>query len=171
MSLAGLVRDGRKDYGVDMDHVSLCYWSQEGMCRHPKIGNSPATSERCGQCAHFKPRKVAESGDLVESRKVKPFAQRAMSWVKAEVSMIADTPLQPAEYLLRLEVCNACPELKRAEEEDKLGWCTKCGCPEWSRSELTVKARMPKATCPLAMWNESSQRLPLTDTLRGAIHA
>lgn len=154
-----------------MDHVSLCYWSQDGVCRHPKIGNSPATKERCGQCAHFKLRKMDGVQDAIEARKLVPLAQRAKSWVKAEVSVVTDPPLQPAEYLLRLEVCNACPNLKRAKEEDKLGWCTKCGCPEWSRSELTVKARMPKATCPLAMWNESSQRLPLTDTLRGAIHA
>jgi len=156
---------------MGMEHVRNCYWRQEEMCRHPRIGNSPAPEERCNQCAHFKaPMYVPVSVPAVRNSPPS-LVNRAVSWVRAESSLVTHQPLTNEEYLLRLEVCNACPHLRRADEPEKLGWCTKCGCPEWNRSELTVKARMPASTCPLSKWTPDSEKAPLTDTLRGAINA
>jgi hypothetical protein len=154
-----------------MGHVSLCYWNSDQTCRHPKVGNTPASPERCNQCVYFKKR----MGEAATAQPQVPvqlsWAEKAKSYVQAEVSLVTDGPLDKDEYLLRLEVCNACPMLKPAEEPDKLGWCTGCSCPMWGRSELTVKARMPKATCPQSKWNGDSARAPLPEGLRGAINA
>lgn len=158
---------------MDMDDVKRCYWDSDGTCQHPRIGNSPAFEKRCSACTDFK-RKVYHEVRVrpEETGDGKPgLFTKAVSYARAEASLAIKGPLDRDGYLLRLEVCNACPELDRAAEPDRLGWCRACTCPKWSRSELTVKGRMPDATCPRSKWNAESARAPLTEDLRGAINA
>jgi hypothetical protein len=77
---------------------------------------------------------------------------KAVSWIKAEASMIASGPLSDEQYALRIEQCLSCPLLDRHPDADRIGWCKACGCGRKSRAELTVKGRMPKSTCPKGRW-------------------
>ena len=156
---------------MDLDHVSTCFWSREGFCRHPRIGNQEATPERCGPCGHFKPRTLVQVGNLPEPPR-RSLLSRTASYLKAEVSLIAKGPVPNEEFVRRLETCNACPNLNRSEDPVQLGWCSKCGCGDRARAELTIKGRMPASSCPYHLWiKDDAPRAPLPDTLRGAIHA
>lgn len=99
-------------------------------------------------------------------------AQKALSYVKAEVSLALKGPVPKEQWIRRLETCNACENLDRSEAEGELGWCNKCGCGRAARAELTVKGRMPAATCPYHLWiKEEAPRAPLSEELRRAVDA
>lgn len=139
-----------------------CFWNNEGTCRHPRIGNTPASEERCGSCDQIKI--IPVTAVSVPSRRDpvpepvpvhhKSLLEKAASWVKAEVSMVTQGPLDDERYQKRIDACLACPKLQRSEEPGKVGWCKACGCGQNVRAELTVKARMPKATCPVNAWDK-----------------
>lgn len=74
------------------------------------------------------------------------------NYIKAEASVIIDGPLAPEAVALRLAQCRACPALRPAETAEMVGYCSACGCPDWRRSALAVKATMPAAKCPLLRW-------------------
>jgi hypothetical protein len=148
---------------MDMEPVD-CFWLRGTRCTHPRVGGKPCG----GPCEQIKPRNPGHAGRSVPLT----FAQKALSYAKAEASLLVKGPVGVDELVRRLETCNACDHLKRAEEPGKLGWCTKCGCGEKSRAELTVKGRMPAASCPFGLWrNEEAPRRPLSDELRSAIDA
>lgn len=50
---------------------------------------------------------------------------------------------------VRLTICESCEFMAMVEGER---YCAACDCPTWQRSELTVKARMARAPCPLGKW-------------------
>lgn len=134
-----------------------CYWNRNGTCRHPKIGNTPASEERCGACDRF--RKPVDPEALRERAEIPPHAvkrpnilEKAASWAQAEASLFTAGPVGDEEYRLRIEVCSSCDRLDKAAEDGKVGWCKACGCGRGARAELTVKARMPKAKCPIKAW-------------------
>jgi hypothetical protein len=94
--------------------------------------------------------------------KTPSLVSKALSWAKAEISRAIQGPVPDAEYQDRLEICNGCPKLQRSTEEGKLGWCGACGCGQRARAELTVKATMPEAKCPIQAWGSlSAKRVPL----------
>lgn len=156
---------------MDLDHVSTCFWNLEGTCRHPRIGNKEAVAERCEPCDSHRPKRLVQVGLSPELPR-RSLLSKATSWAKAEASLVVKGPVTNDEFLRRLETCNGCPDLKRSEDPTKLGWCSKCGCGDRARAELTIKGRMPAATCPYHLWLKPDvPRVPLTDTLRGAIHA
>jgi hypothetical protein len=158
-----------------------CFWNKEGTCRHPRIGNTPAFPERCGSCAmqrivplnirpieekasRFQEAKREERRQAVAELKPKVpgIVSKALSWAKAEISKVVKGPVADDEYRDRLEICNGCPKLQRSSEEGKLGWCTACGCGTKGRAELTIKATMPEAKCPIQAWGSlSAKRVPL----------
>ena len=72
-------------------------------------------------------------------------------YAKAEYSRII-APLDPQIAADRIEVCKSCEFLAPSPELGKVGYCKSCNCPRWSRSEITVKATMPAATCPRNKW-------------------
>lgn len=74
---------------------------------------------------------------------------KAASWIKAEASRVLEGDLPEDQYQARLKACRACPKLKAG---DPVGWCGACGCGTRRRAELSIKAKMPKATCPLKKW-------------------
>jgi hypothetical protein len=88
---------------------------------------------------------------------------KAAAWMKAEASLRMSGPLPDDQYALRIKACTACPELD-AVADPQVGWCKKCGCGRNARAELTIKARMPAATCPLNKWPTVDER-PQGDTI------
>lgn len=81
----------------------------------------------------------------------KSFLGKVISYVKAEASLLLGS-LGKDKYLDRIEKCKTCPALIPSSVPEELGWCSACGCGKSRRAELTVKARMPAATCPLKRW-------------------
>ena len=81
--------------------------------------------------------------------------RKAASWAAAEASQVISGPLPDDQYEARIAVCRACDQLDAAAAP-LVGHCKSCGCGKAARAELTVKARMPKATCPKAKWPTSS---------------
>lgn len=82
----------------------------------------------------------------------KNLVQKAVSYVRAEASQVIQGSVGDALYEERIRICQACPRMKKAVEPGKVGWCQACGCSESARAELTVKARMPQAKCPVNAW-------------------
>jgi hypothetical protein len=82
---------------------------------------------------------------------------KAISYVRAELSgVISKTPDE--KYAARIDACMSCPQFQKAEEDGKIGWCKACGCSQNSRAELSVKARMPAARCPLKKWDGTTSK-------------
>jgi|LauGreDrversion4_2_1035121.scaffolds.fasta_scaffold44459_1 hypothetical protein len=76
---------------------------------------------------------------------------KAASWAKAEASLLTSGPLTDEQYEARIAVCRACEHLN-AKPAPLVGHCKVCGCNNNARAELTVKGRMPAATCPKGKW-------------------
>lgn len=76
---------------------------------------------------------------------------KAVLWAMAEVSQMVNGKLDDAQYQGRIDACQSCDALD-AREAPLVGYCKACGCGQNSRSELTVKGRMPGATCPKNKW-------------------
>ena len=81
---------------------------------------------------------------------------KATSYLKAEASQILLGKVDDTKYNARIAECRKCEHLKETEE-DEIGFCGRCGCGTNPRARLTVKARMPKATCPLSKWREQKE--------------
>lgn len=115
-----------------------------GKCLAGRYGGQPSLG-CCRVCLAegnaTKPPEPAPSG----------FLARAASYIKAEASMAIAGPLNDAAYNQRIDTCNACTSLQR-EPAPLVGWCSSCGCGTGARAELTIKGRMPAATCPLGKW-------------------
>lgn len=77
--------------------------------------------------------------------------QKAASWAKAEMSQVINGPLPDEQYEARIATCRACDQLDAADAP-LVGHCKSCGCGKAARAELTIKARMPAATCPKGKW-------------------
>lgn len=88
----------------------------------------------------------------VERTKAPPakMLQKAASWVKAEASRFTQE-LAEGQYEARLATCRAC-EFLNPRDEPQVGFCKACGCGESARAELTIKGKMPAATCPKGKW-------------------
>jgi hypothetical protein len=164
-----------------------CFWNTDGICKHPMMGGVDATEERCRQCSFFsrasreanqdpetheemlKKRALWEQDQRhreEESRQKSVFEQAA-SWAKAEISQVLRGPVDDETYRMRLETCNACFRLDR-KPDTGLGFCKACGCGNNARAELTVKAKMPEAKCPIQAWGDpAAPRAPLPDTFGG----
>ena len=76
---------------------------------------------------------------------------RAAAWIKAERSMMVSGPLDDARYEARIAACQSCEFLDPAPA-DPVGFCKACSCGRSFRAALTVKGRMPAATCPKGKW-------------------
>lgn len=70
------------------------------------------------------------------------------SWLDAEQSLAADGPVSDETFAARVAECRTCPHL-RTHRSDPVGYCGECGCGAAARAMLTIKGRMPRATCPL----------------------
>ena len=104
---------------------------------HDDFAQGFSTVERLGD--HPCPEDPATPGPLA----------KAVSWIRAEASRVLEGDVPEDQYQARLEACRACPKLKPSSP---LGHCGACGCGTRRRAELTIKAKMPRATCPLGNW-------------------
>lgn len=77
---------------------------------------------------------------------------RAASWMRAEASAIISGQLDGDALEARLSACRSCHRFEAAQDAAQVGWCSACGCGKRARAELSVKATMPAATCPLDRW-------------------
>jgi hypothetical protein len=77
--------------------------------------------------------------------------ERAAAWAKAEASQVISGPLSDEQYEARVAVCRSCDQLDPADAP-QIGHCKACGCGKRPRAEITVKGRMPAATCPKNKW-------------------
>jgi hypothetical protein len=76
-------------------------------------------------------------------------------YIKAEWSSIEEGPVSLSVYNERKRICGACPHKKKIDGyKDPLGFCTKCGCGANPRAQLTVKLKLPAASCPIDKWGE-----------------
>lgn len=97
-------------------------------------------------------RPLPRTGPKPKEPEPKGLLEKAASWAKAEVSLVWNGPLSDEQLEARLSLCRRCPKLDPGKEAGQVGWCKACGCGRNPRAELTVKGRMPKATCPLDLW-------------------
>lgn len=79
----------------------------------------------------------------------------AISYAKAEASLLMKGPVSPEVFEGRKSTCMGCEHRATdAQPPDEIGYCKKCGCGVSVRARLTVKLTMPDATCPLSKWPE-----------------
>lgn len=83
--------------------------------------------------------------------------ERAAAWAKAEASQVLSGPLSDEQYEARIAVCRSCDQLDAADAP-QIGHCKACGCGKRPRAEITVKGRMPAATCPKNLWPSQHAR-------------
>lgn len=91
------------------------------------------------------------TGDPAQ-REAKLAAHRAKlaSYAAAEASLFSQGPVSDAVFAARTgpDGCGSC-ERRRESPRDPIGFCGECGCGTAIRAALTIKGRMPAATCPL----------------------
>jgi hypothetical protein len=135
-----------------------CLHHNGSECTSPKgrelYGPRPSEGVCFQACVH----RVSDDPPLIQVSVPEPpkpsLLRKAVSWAQAELSKVVEGPVGGTALEARLNACRICPALNtQGASGGQLGWCTKCGCKQGgSRSELTVKATMPKATCPLGRW-------------------
>lgn len=76
---------------------------------------------------------------------------KAASWAMAEASLVMQGALDGDALAQRLSECGKCDQLQSLPLP-QVGHCRACGCGRNARSELSVKATMPAAGCPLGKW-------------------
>jgi hypothetical protein len=133
---------------INCKHWSDCRVRGGGCCALGLYGGKPSEGTCTRACKKRDPVGVDEPSP--ESQPLS-FVSKAVSYVRAEVSLLTQF-IPESKVEERLDACRACPSLKPSTEPDQFGWCGACGCGKNKRAELTVKARMPAATCPKKLW-------------------
>lgn len=83
---------------------------------------------------------------------ISDFIDKLKSYFRAEYSYMRDGELCDEKFQKRMFVCKGCEHL--VQTDDPVGHCGKCGCSTSSkRAGLTVKGKMPMATCPENKWD------------------
>ena len=70
----------------------------------------------------------------------------------AEYSLLVNGAVSKKIFTDRMNACKNCDGLIKSA--DPVGHCGKCGCGSSKRAGLTVKGKMPLATCPLEKWKK-----------------
>ena len=97
----------------------------------------------------------AKEGDEPQPKaKKRGLAKRATAWAKAEASLRLEGPVLPQVFEARAASCRGCPA-REEHPDDPIGYCKECGCGHSPRARLSVKLRMPAATCPREIWKPS----------------
>lgn len=131
---------------------SECDVTGGGCCRIGLFGGKPSLGTCMNACRQRKPVQGDEAVDEPAPAPVpRSMLSKAISYIKAEVSAVTST-ITDDEVAARLDACRSCSSLTPSKEQGQVGWCNSCGCGQGRRAELTVKSRMPAATCPLNRW-------------------
>lgn len=125
--------------GKTIDCADCTHWTLHDQDARCAIGIEPMA---CADCAHGVPRQ------RLTPKPVPSIAARAVSWAKAEASVIVGEITQE-EIDARIAACLAC---EHRDAGHPIGWCKRCGCGRSPAAELSRKARLPAATCPASRW-------------------
>lgn len=121
--------------------------------------NSYISSQASVQSAPTPPRPAQPAPQQQEDPQMKVTVANAAKYVTAEMSLQLYGPVPDPIFEERKAQCMACPSRKTSTSmHDDIGFCASCGCGVNDRSRLTVKLRMPKATCPMNKWGEADGR-------------
>jgi hypothetical protein len=130
---------------IDCKYWKECGVKGGGCCKAGLYGGQPSY----GVCMSCSNRTPAGEEEPIGFKKMNIVA-KAVSYATAEISaMISKIPDEEFEF--RMSQCRACSNLDPLPEP-QVGFCKSCGCGRSVRAELTVKGKMPKATCPLNKW-------------------
>jgi hypothetical protein len=109
-----------------------------------------------GRQIQTNPPKVATNEPPKEEPKREVTAGNVAKYVAAETSVIVEGEVEDAVYEERKAHCVGCPSRVLSDKlPDELGYCRSCGCGVSERAKLTVKLRMPAATCPQQKWGKA----------------
>lgn len=81
--------------------------------------------------------------------RLRQFAARARSFIRAVASWIFGRRISRKRYEMRISACLGCEHRQAATP---VGYCGACGCGRNPLSELSIKAKMPAAQCPTGKW-------------------
>ena len=76
--------------------------------------------------------------------------QKIKQYAKAEASYIFNGAVDEEVYEERISICKSCEHI--IPSDDPVGHCNECGCGTRKRAGLTIKCKMPEATCPKSKW-------------------
>ena len=142
---------------IDCKHWSSCSRSiGGGCCSIGLYGGKPSLGICKNTCTQRVELTISaspsvESSPHINKSATPSFPKKAVSYLKAEMSAIFSS-ISDADVQARRDACTSCPRLKKSEIDGQIGWCTACGCGTGPRAEITVKSKMPAATCPLDKW-------------------
>tara|TARA_R100000655_G_scaffold11743_2_gene26994 strand:+ start:1810 stop:2208 length:399 start_codon:yes stop_codon:yes gene_type:complete len=78
--------------------------------------------------------------------------QKIKQYAKAEASLLLNGAVDEEIYEARISLCGSCEHL--IASNDPVGHCNECGCGTRKRAGLTIKCKMPEATCPKNKWKK-----------------
>lgn len=116
--------------------------------------NPNPTIESCNMCPAntTKENYALVDGFDYSTIKTRLFEKIIMYW-KAESSLIIEGSVSNRIFQQRMDTCKSCEHL--VETSDEVGHCGVCGCGIKSkRAGLTIKGKMPKATCAKNKWKK-----------------
>lgn len=132
---------------IDCKHWKDCGVKGGGCCAAGLYGGQPSY----GICMSCSNRTPADQDEPVGFQKM-GFVSKAVSYARAEISALVSS-IPDEEFEFRMSQCKSCSRREPAPEP-QVGWCGACGCGRSVRAELTIKGKMPKATCPLNKWTK-----------------
>jgi hypothetical protein len=121
--------------------------------------SSYISSSTSVQSAPPQPRPPQQQPQSIADPKAQVTVANAARYVTAEMSLQLYGPVPDPIFEERKAQCMSCSSRKVSTTmHDDIGFCSSCGCGVNERSKLTVKLRMPKATCPMNKWGEADGR-------------
>lgn len=129
---------------IDCPNWLDCGVPHGGCCKANRYGGHPSLGT-CGVCLTIQRTEQEAAAENAPS-----LLEKAGSFLRATASAVLSS-LPDDEVEARLAACRGCEALKPLAPP-QVGHCLACGCGESSLAELTVKARMPAATCPKKKW-------------------
>jgi len=138
-----------------MKQVLCRYWEECGVSRGGCCSEGVYRRPSFGICNTICKSNTSKEGFIpVEEAKKLSLPKRILgkvkSYIEAEASLANEGALDDAQFGARMKLCLVCDELNLSY--DDVGHCGACGCGGGRRAALTVKGRMPRATCPKNKW-------------------
>jgi hypothetical protein len=90
-----------------------------------------------------------ERYELGPERPQSPEKHELTKRIRSFLKAVSGPRVNRETYVMRLATCAECPKL--VARNGKL-YCGACGCPKWKPAELTFKAKLENADCPLSKW-------------------
>jgi len=168
--------------------INCQHWSvnNETCALHCSLKNINPTSENCFLCKErtsitiggnpipLKPKSVTKNIPPTTPT----FAQKAMSYAKAEMSQMFSGKVSNEVYEKRKAICLSCDyKTNPSPDTESIGWCKGgCGCKVGNpRAALSQKLYMPALKCPLKKFGQEKGEgfniADAVDSVKGAATA